>query len=159
MSWTDIERVIGAYQGSLESALVRGDRPYPMGLAMTKKDQENFEIVRTAMTRHATSSEDVRSLAEKVRIRTRDCDAAGMVALLPRSVAFELIGRKDPEDPLASEHVGFSHAEHLTSGVRTWILEIPNMVPVGEWILVNHGIRSKLPTFIDNRRYTAGGTA
>lgn len=157
MNWSEVESVIESYQDALEVALARGERPMPVGVAIVKEGPVRFAIARTVGTHPLTSVDDVRSFADGVRLRSRNCGAAGVVALVPRRVADELLDRSHRVD--LPEYVALAHMEHITLGVRTWVLEIPNLVPIGRWGLVHQGICSGLPPFIDNRRYTAGGNA
>lgn len=157
MDWSEVELVIEPYQDALEAALVQGERPMPVGLAITRTNEARYAIARNVGERHLSSVDDVRSFADAVRQRSRDCGAAGVVAMVPRQVADELLNRAYEVD--LPEYVALCHMEHITKGVRTWVLEIPNLVPVGRWGLAHQGLRSGLPPFIDNRRYASGGTA
>jgi hypothetical protein len=157
MDWNEVEAVIESYQDALEAVLVQRERPMPVGVAISKVGPVRYSIARAVGTRPLMSADDVRSFADCVRHKTYNCDAAGVVAIVPRVVAEELL--ELPHQADLSENVAMSHVEHITLGTRTKILAVPYMVPLGRWGLVQQGIRSSLPPFIDNRRYATGGTA
>lgn len=157
MDWKEIEDITGAYQNQFEGELTSGERPLPIGLAIRESESLCFEVMRGVFERHIQSAEDVQELANQVRLRTRDCAASGMLALLPRSLACRMLGIED--EPAASENVGVLHVEHVTDGVKTWMLDVPNLIPVGKWSLIHAGSRSGLPTFFHVLRYNLGGAA
>jgi hypothetical protein len=156
MDWDEIECLTEAYQGGFEGALALGERPMPIGISIRRgMCDESFEITRTSLGYPIHSVEDVHSLAEEVSLRSRDCFASGMVALVPRKVACELLNIP----PEGSASVAVLHMEHVTDGTKTWVLDVPNYIPVGDWDLVSKGSWSKLPPFFHTLRYGLGGAA